>query len=199
MNVSPLILEDFGRFSGLRPVSIIDGERLESEKLAAFDKGYAAGWDDATEANDADSQKAERALAARMDELGFTFHEARAHVMSALRPLLTGIIESIVPHVLHETLGRRLEEAMLVLADDHPDPEVTIAVCPAGLDDIAQSLQDHTRFPIRIEADDSLEPGFIQMRMGAAAREIDMTIIEITLTNALTALDTLNEEALSNG
>lgn len=199
MTASPLILEDFGRFSVIEEVASIDGERLESEKLAAFDKGYTAGWDDATDAQEDESQKAERAFSARMDELGFTFYEARAHIMASLRPLLTGIVESVVPRILHETLGHRLEAEILSLADGHPDPEVTISVCPTGMDGVVESLKTTARFPIRIESDDTLEPGFIQFRMGTVAHEFDMTSIENALSNALNALDTLNEETLSHG
>ncbi|QFU10272.1 hypothetical protein PARPLA_00163 [Rhodobacteraceae bacterium THAF1] len=199
MSASPLILEDFGQYTGLVPLAVIDGERLEAEKLATFDKGYTAGWDDATDAYKAEADGAERALAARMEELGFTFHEARAHVMSALRPLLSGIVETIVPRVLQETLGHRLEQAMHQLADGQPDPEVLINVCPDDAEQMANCLSAHARFPTRIEADDSLGPGLIHIRLGQSAREIDLSIVEATLNDALAALDTLNEETLSHG
>ena len=196
---SPVTLEDFGQFSGLTPACVVDGERLETEKLAAFDNGYAAGWDDAADAQGKEIQNAERALAARMEELGFTFHEARAHVMESLRPLLTGIVESVVPRVLHETLGQRLDAAMQELAEGHPDPEVTFAVCPAEAESLRACLQKHARFPTRIEPNNALEPGFIQMRLGNAAREFDLTLIQTTLSNALDALNAQNEETLSHG
>ena len=199
MTAAPLRLEDFGQFSGLVPKVVIDGDRLESEKLAAFDKGYAAGWDDATEAHGAEVLTAERALAARLEELSFSFHEARAHVMASLHPLLQGIVERIVPQVLSETLGQRLADAVIRLADDHPDPDVAVHTCPADAEDVAEHLTKHARFPTHVVPDDSLVPGLIQLRLGTRATEIDLTAIQTALHDALAALDTLNEETLSHG
>ena len=195
----PLPLEDFGRVAVQEPTSVIDGERLEAEKLTAFDKGYAAGWDDATESHKAESTTAERALSARLEELSFTFHEARAHVMRALHPFLTGLVDRIVPQVLTETLGYRLNDALIALADGCPDPDIAVHTNPADAEAVAAHLADHARFPTQIVPDDTLMRGLIQMRLGASAVEIDLTAIETTLRDALAALDDLNKETLSHG
>jgi hypothetical protein len=72
---------------------------LEETRLFAFDKGYAAGWDDATTAVTTDRSAAETEVLRNLQALGFTFQEARMHLLRGLRPLLTTMMGRLLPEM----------------------------------------------------------------------------------------------------
>ncbi|WP_375262465.1 hypothetical protein [Palleronia sp.] len=196
----PLILEDFASVPVVEaPVEVYDGERLEAERLEAFDKGYASGWEDATAAAESAAEDRAQALDSRLEELAFTFHEARAHVMRGLHPLLDAIVRSAVPRILHDTLAVRLTELFTDLAEDAADAEIHILTALNEAEGVAEMLEDRVRFPVTIREDATLAPGTFHVRLGECARELDLGAIETALAAALEALDTINEETLSHG
>ena len=65
---------------------VLDRVALEDEKLAAYDTGYRAGWDDANAAQSDDQTRMKADLARNLQTLGFTYHEARTHILKALWP-----------------------------------------------------------------------------------------------------------------
>lgn len=195
----PLTLEDFGSFADLAPVRTIDGERLESEKLEAFDKGYAAGWDDATEAAERDALRSGQAVQSRLEDLTFTFHEARAHVMRALMPLMETIASTALPAILRASIGPRLVEMVESLAETAADAPIVILTSPDTRDEVEAALLDHARFPHQVRADPDMPEALIHVRMGEAGQELDLGAVETRLTEALAALDTINKETLAHG
>ena len=202
MSVRPLILEEFSLEApepAPMPTEVVDGERLEAERLEAYDKGYAAGWEDATSAAETLRAEQGQALDVRLEELAFTFHEARAHVMRALHPLLEAMVHSAVPKVLHDTLGARLTELVSDMAEEAADAEILVMAAPGEAEGVAAALEGRVRFPVSIHEEDTIASGMLHLRLGSSARELDMTAIETALANALSALDTINEETLSHG
>ncbi len=199
MNAHPFVLEDFGNFAGPIPVETVDGERLEAEKLEAFDKGYAAGWEDATAAcEQAASESAEAALA-RLQDLSFTFHEARAHVLRSILPLVEAITAQVVPKTLHATLGTRLTEIVEKTVADAATAEVELLAAPGESAGLETAIAERLTFPVTIREEESLAPGKVQLRVGRSETEIDLTGFQHTLTEALSALDTELEESVRHG
>ncbi|SPJ24655.1 hypothetical protein [Palleronia abyssalis] len=201
MNARPLELEDFNLFvdTAVAPVEAFDGERLEAEKLESFDKGYTAGWDDATEAVQRDTESRSQVFDTRLEELSFTFHEARAHVMRGLSPLIEAIVKTALPRLLHETLGPRLIEAFEDMAGDLSNPEIRVLTAKGEAAEVMRALGDKPRFPVEVLEEENLPEGVLQVRLGDKGREIDLGAMEQVLTDALFALDTHNEELLSHG
>ncbi len=199
MNAHPFVLEDFGAFAGPVPVETVDGERLEAEKLEAFDKGFAAGWEDATAAcEQAASESAEAALA-RLQDLSFTFHEARAHVLRSVLPLARAIAAQVVPKTLHATLGARLTEIMEKTVAEAATAEVELLVAPGESAGIEAALAGRVSFPVTVREEAGLATGTVHLRVGRSETEIDLAGFERTLTEALSALDTELEESVRNG
>ena len=194
-----LALEDFGGFAGLARARSIDPAQHEAETLEAFDKGYAAGWDDATEAAERSAATSGHAVRARLEELSFTYHEARAHVMQSLLPLLEAVATTALPQLVRQSLGQRLIEVVEDLAAEAADGPVTIHVPPSDRDAVEEALTGSARFPYRLEPDPDLAPDTLHVRLGDQGRFIDTQAAAARLTDALSALDTLNKETLSHG
>lgn len=191
-------LEDFGSIeNGFTPAAI-DGSRLEAERLAAFDKGYAAGWDDAVAAAEQEREASEAELRGRLLDLGFTFHEARTHVMLSMTPLLKAIVSQALPRLLSETLGARIVEELEGLAAGLGDAPVELLVPEGDAGLVETALQDHTAFPVEIREEETLTSGQLYLRLGASEREIDLTALGTRIDDALAALDNLNKAALTH-
>jgi flagellar biosynthesis/type III secretory pathway protein FliH len=90
---------------------------LEEMRLAGFDKGYAAGWDDATTAVNTDRSAVECEVARNLQSLAFTFQEARMHLLRGLKPLLTTMMGRLLPQMGQELLCERILETLLPKAE----------------------------------------------------------------------------------
>lgn len=62
---------------------VLDTSALEEARLASYDSGYAAGWEDATAAQSGDQSRIRAELARNLQALSFTYQEARSHVLRA--------------------------------------------------------------------------------------------------------------------
>lgn len=199
MNAHPLALEDFGSFAGPVPVEMVDAGRLEAEKLEAFDKGYAAGWEDSTAAcEQANAESAEAALA-RLQDFSFTFHEARGQVLRSLLPLVEAITSRVVPATLHATLGVRLTELVEKSVTDAAGAEIELLAAPGEGARLEAALTGRVSFPVAVREEESLGAGLVHLRVGRSEHEIDLAGFETRLREALAALDTALEETARHG
>ena len=99
-----LVLEDFGGPLDALTAAGRGAALPEEQRLAAFEDGYQAGWDDAARALSESHQKLSADLAQNLGDLAFTFHEARAHVLKGVEPLLRQMVSRILPDVARHAL-----------------------------------------------------------------------------------------------
>jgi flagellar assembly protein FliH len=111
-------------------IVVLGKVELEETRLAAFDKGYAAGWDDATVAVHSDRSKAEDEVARNLQSLGFTFQEARIHLLRGLKPLLTTMMGRLLPVMGRDLLNDHILEVLLPRAEAVLEAPVRIHVNP---------------------------------------------------------------------
>mgnify|MGYP003515970463 CR=1 FL=1 len=55
----------------------------QESRLEAYEQGYRAGWEDAAAAHAEDQRRIRVDLARSLQALGFTYQEARAHVLKS--------------------------------------------------------------------------------------------------------------------
>jgi flagellar M-ring protein FliF len=74
------VLEDFATLAGPAAQAPSDPAPAlaDAERLAAYEQGYRAGWDDAVRAEAADQARIGAELARNLQEMSFSFHEARS-------------------------------------------------------------------------------------------------------------------------
>jgi len=172
MTISHL-LEDFDTAHEGAQMIISDAS-LEDERLAAFETGYQAGWDDAVKAQAEDARRITADLAQNLQDLSFTYEEARVAVMQALRPLLLQMTTAVLPRLAQESLGPRLAEMMHDLARSHGDLRTEIAVSAADAPRLAHLLDTDPALEADLIEDDTLGPGQVYLRIGETEQEIDL-------------------------
>lgn len=118
MTALTLLLEDFALpASGAGPGGPADSspgpDALEEARLAGFEAGFRAGWDDATAAlGDSDAEARASALA-KLQEISFSYHEARAQLLSRIAPTLEAMLARLLPDLVRQTLGPAVLEALM--------------------------------------------------------------------------------------
>lgn len=178
------LLEDFGALAEGDPVSLSE-ESLEEVRLEAFENGYQAGWDDAAKAQKDDMMRISADFAGNLRDLSFTYHEACNGMLAALRPVLTGMVETVLPKLAHQTLGARVVEHLESLASEALAQPVEIVIAPANLEALETLLEGRDDLPTRLRAEPSMGEGQVHLRIGATEQEIDLDSVLADIAQAM--------------
>lgn len=157
-----------------KAIVVLDALALEDSKLAAYDQGYSAGWEDATTAQSDDQTRMRADLARNLQNLGFTYHEARTHVLRAVEPLLQQVVGRLLPALARETLAPVVLEVLMPLVEKLADAPISLVVNPASRAAVETLLAAATNLPITIVEEPSLSEGQAYLRLGATETHIDL-------------------------
>lgn len=170
------LLEDYSAFETDSPLKLTDVSR-EEQRLAAFEAGYKAGWDDAAKAQEEDTLRISSDLAQNLHELSFTYHEAYAAILKSIAPLMQKMTETVLPRAAHETIGLRVSEVMSELVEDMGQQPVEIVTAPSNLLAIEQIVPRELPFEVSVTSEVSLGEGQVCIRVGGAEREVDVSTV----------------------
>ena len=171
----------------------------EKQRLAAYEDGYRAGWDDAIRQESENQARIGAEFARNLEDLGFTFHEARSHVMLALEPLLLGMIDKVLPSLVSDTLGKFILEELRPIAATAADTPIEIVVHPNDRAPLERLLGDNTSVPFEIREEPTLAEGQVFLRSGKSERKLDLPGVVDRIGEAIRGLYELNEKAFQNG
>jgi hypothetical protein len=139
---------------------------LEETRLSAFDKGYAAGWEDATTALSTDRMRLETEVSRNLQSLGFTFQEARMHLMRGLRPLLVTMMGRLLPELGREMLCELVLDALMPRAEAALEAPVMIHTHPRMRPHVEGLLTQAKGLPLKIIDDTAADEGQVYLRFG---------------------------------
>ena len=167
------MLQDFGDGEDRNTISI-SAMSLEDERLEAFEKGYKAGWEDALKAQDGDRSRISADFAANLQDLSFTHREAQTGLIAGLRPLLTGMVETVLPRMAHATLGARVVEMLLDHAQKTCDGPARIVTSPANVEALEALIESQDGIDVIVTSEPSLGDGQVHIQVGQSEAEIDL-------------------------
>ena len=117
-------LEDFGvadaqdpGLSTQMPLPVSDTAAHD----AAYEQGYSAGWDDATGAGSEEQARIGASFARALQDMTFTYHDARAQVIDQLEPLLRAMITDLLPGLAEPALVAQILKQIQPLAESAAD------------------------------------------------------------------------------
>lgn len=148
----------------------VDQER----RLEAYEQGYRAGWEDAASAQAEDQKRIRADLARSLQTLGFTYQEARAHVLKSLAPLMQDMVGKLLPEMAREALAPTVLETLMPLAEQLADEPVTLVVNAADRKAIEELLEQATGMPVTIVEEPSLGEGQAFLRLGIQEVHVDL-------------------------
>jgi len=163
-------------------VVVLDSAALEDARLAAYEQGYSAGWEDAATAQADDQSRLKADLARHLQALGFSYQEARMHVLRNIEPLLVEVVGRLLPALAKDTLAPLVLESLMPLADRLADAPVTLVLNPAARPAVESLLDRMTGLPLILQEEPSLGEGQVYLRFGPQETQIDLdrAIADIT-------------------
>ncbi|MEH6772374.1 MAG: flagellar biosynthesis protein [Cereibacter changlensis] len=146
----------------------------EEARLAAYEQGYGAGWEDAMAAQAADQARLKADLGRNLQALGFTFHEARVHVLRAVEPLLVEVATHLLPALAREALAPLVLEVLMPLAEEMAERPLTLVLNPAARPAVEALLGEATGLPLTLVEEPTLGEGQVHLRIGDTETRIDL-------------------------
>ena len=179
------LLEDFTiPFDG-SPVQMLSEDMLEDQRLASFEQGYSAGWDDAVRTQDSENRRISTGLASTLQDLSFTYHEALTQMNANLAPLFQSLANSVLPNTMSAAFGQHVVEEMLDLARQQVEQPVCLVVSPQEQDALRNLLEQNGTITARVVSDQLLSPGQAYLRVGTVEREIDCNRLTECIRNSI--------------
>jgi flagellar biosynthesis/type III secretory pathway protein FliH len=196
-----LRLEVFDTFTASDGSSqpLVEATVVDEAKVASFEQGYSAGWEDAVAAQAGDQTRIQADLARNLQSLAFTFQDARGHVLQAIRPLILEMANRLLPEVAREALAPTVLEALMPMADDLADAPLTLVLNPAVRDRVEALVTQATGLPMEIEEEPSLGEGQVFIRFGPSETKVDLTQVTADISAAVRAFFSLTTEETPHG
>lgn len=192
------LLEDFTTQTGTGPVLLLDEDALEEQRLAAFEDGYGAGWEDASRAQEQSRGQISAELARSLEDMSFTYHEAIARMTQSLEPMFASLVQTVLPEMAERGLAARLVEQLCEMARSRAEQPMQIMVPPGCAEKVTALLpQDLHPAPQVIEHSE-LEPGQARLQVGTSRREVDCTALLAAIAQIFDAYVFEARKALSN-
>ncbi len=179
------ILDDFG-VPDDKASTLISDVSLENERLIAFEAGYKAGWDDATRAQQDDRARISADFAANLHDLSFTYREAQSGLLAELKPLLTGMVETVLPRLAHASLGPRVVEMLQDMARIASDAPAQIVTAPSNAEVMETLIENHLDFPVTVRSEETLGDGQVHISFGGSEAQIDLGAVLAEIGSAVT-------------
>ncbi len=171
---------------------LVEATAVEEAKVASFEQGYSAGWDDAIAAQQGDQTRIRADLARNLQSLSFTFQDARSHVLQAIRPLILQMVNRLLPDVAREALAPTVLEAVMPLAEGLADAPLTLVLNPAVRAQVEDLLSQATGLPMVIDEEPTMPEGQVYIRFGAAETKVDLAQVTTDIAIAVRAFFNLN-------
>ena len=158
---------------------------LEECRLAAYEQGYTAGWDDAVAAQDGEVARLRADLGQNLQDMSFTYHEAHSHVLRTLEPLLNDMVAKVLPAIARDTLAPMVLEHLRPIAKDLADQPVSLVANPANRDLLERLVVDEAPFPLTFQEEASLGDGQVYLRFGTEETRIDLDGVIEAISSAV--------------
>lgn len=193
------LLQDFGNYHGKGVEPVLSDATLEEHQLEAFEQGYQAGWDDSARAHAEDNARVSEDLAATLQQLSFTFHDAQAQVLKSLRPLFHQIATTMLPELAHATLPQLVAEQLTALATDQQGESLVLTVSEADRSSIESVMREYDSYSIQVVTNPSFGPGQVEISAGREERSIDLSRVVADVADALDAFGNQAERKATHG
>jgi len=182
--------------SGLHDTVVLDTMALEEAKLGSYDAGYSAGWEDAAAAHAGEQSQIKSDLARNLQSLGFTYQEARMHILRSIEPLLQEMVSRLLPELARETLAPVVLEVLMPMAEKMSDAPVTLVLNPAARAAVEALLEQATGIPLTLIEEPTLSEGQVYLRMGGAEISVDLDRATAEITAAVRGFFDLPERKI---
>lgn len=147
---------------------------FEDMKLRAYEQGYSAGWEDSVSAMSQEEGRISADLANNLQNLAFTYQEARTHLLSSLRPVLVELTTRLLPELAREALAPIVLDTLMPLVDQVTDQTVHLILNPSARPAVERMVSQAAGLPMIIEEEPTLGEGQVYLKFGARECRVDL-------------------------
>lgn len=199
MSISHLF-EDFGGINAPAPEPIAaPDEGNEDEMLESFEQGYKAGWDDAISAKSEEHASVSAALAGRLNDLSFTYHEAREAILADLAPTVEKAIMTVLPELARQAVGALAVEQLHKIIRENSETPVVLSTAPDCYQPVIDVMPEDKKLPVEVVRDESLAEGQVRFEFAQRERLIDLSEVLEAVAGAMTAFTHETRKEAQNG
>lgn len=198
MSISHLF-EDFGTFNVPQPEPEPVNDSNEDELLASFEEGYKAGWDDAISAKSEEHAGVSAELARRLEDLSFTYHEAREAIISDLAPAVEKAIMAVLPDLARQAIGAMVVEQLHTIIRENSETPVVLSTAPDSFQPVIDVMPEKPQLPVEVVRDESLSDGQVRFEFAERERLLDMSEVLESVSEALSAFTHETRKEAQNG
>lgn len=171
--------------SGTAQTAVMDSAAVDEARLQSYDAGFAAGWEDATAAMAGDQARIGSELANNLQQMAFTFQEARVHILNAVQPVLTQLCTQLLPPLAQTVLAPVVLDTIMPILDDLTEAPVHVLLNPAARPAVERLLSQAAGLPLVIVEEPTLGEGQVYLRLGSVEHRVDLDDAVAQLTNAV--------------
>lgn len=172
---------------------------LEEHRLEAFEQGYKAGWDDAAAAQSEDQARVAADFALNLQELSFTYHEARGHILTSLEPLLKEMVSKVLPSLAREALSQTILDEINSVAEIQTRAGIEVVISPANRVALEQLVEKQESLDITIIEEPSMADGLAYLRFADSEKQVDLDSVLTSFTQSVEGYFEQQEKVAANG
>lgn len=167
-------LEVFDIPTGPQQTIVVEPAAFETAKLEAYERGYAAGWDDALAERAEQDANARNALLQQLQDFAFTFHEARQAILRSVEPVLSAMTDSVLPGLLRDLMGDQVIEHLRAELVRHTDVPLRLRHHPGVGDLLRDVVAQQSGLSLELHPDSQLGQGRFVLERGDCEVELDL-------------------------
>ncbi|SDW58732.1 hypothetical protein [Roseicitreum antarcticum] len=192
---SALKLEVFAQSAAVASATWMTSEQIEAARQAAFEEGYASGWQDSTDQLNTGRRSADEAFEASLQGLAFTHEEVRRELMTALHPLIMAMTTAILPTIARHGLPGMVADLIAENAGGMIAEPLLLTCHPDDQDILETKLEGLALPPLRVVAEPALASGQISRQWPDHACSVDLArLLDATRHAVETFFEARNEE-----
>ena len=168
-----------------RSTQVIDTAALDDIRMQSYEQGYTAGWDDAASIQTDDQQRIKSEFARNLQSLGFTFQEARIHVLRAVYPLIEEIVSHLLPEIARQSLASIALETLTPMINEMADAPITLVINPVSSLAVTALLEQATGLSLTVVNEPTLGEGQVYLRLGDIETHVDLDLATAQIATAV--------------
>lgn len=165
-------------------------DRVEDQKLQAFEEGYQAGWTDAEKNHAVEQKNTGDELLHTLRDMSFTYQEALERLNRGLKPMFEQILTSLLPKTSSAALRAHVIEQLVELASIQTSAAIMLRVGESNLpffEDLLEGVE--LKLPVTLISDPSLSPNQMFVTLDMLEREINLDAVCGEITTAMNAFN----------
>ncbi len=199
MTSSRLHLESFETEAEQAARVVMTVEEAEEARLAAFEQGYSAGWEDCATTREAEDARLRSAVGQSVQQMSFTYHEARHHLLESLHPLVEAMMAKVLPVAARAALPQIVADQAQEIARGMTDIPLTVTANPSCIPAINDLMSDRAGLPLNFNADPDLTEGQAYLKFSDGETRIDLDEVIAKISSAIDSYFSANPEETSHG